>query len=577
MSEFPHRSVAIILRTKNRNAFLRRALASVTRQTFTDWQLVIVNDGGDATALDDLLRDAYHGEPERLTVLHHAESRGMQPALNAGIESSRSTFICVHDDDDEWEPEFLSTTVAWLEEAGAESRYQGVITHTMEVTEVPDIDGVYGEESRRPYIPLDEVSLFRLGYENPFPPIAFCYRRRVWEELGGYDPRWDLVGDMEFNFRFLLRYEIGVIAEPLALYRIRKDREDDREANSVAAKRDQHKRLFTEFKNRLLRGEGDAPSAGLGLNLAEFLVGMQWMLDTVFHRSREHREDLARLEGAFDLTGVEESRYKSLRDALNILVDAARDPSLRQSLEKLWEARQEEQKERARHSARQEELVAAVGLPGGEEERFRTVREALTFLVDAAGDSGLRETVEKLWEARKDEQERHDRHARRQEELIASVGLSAQGEGRFGTLRDALNLLVDHARDPYVREAVRKLWEAREEEAAARSLHNARQEELIASLGLPAEEHDRFKTVREALNILVDASRDSGLREAQERLGASMEKQISSQAEKEDLVPLEDRLRKLEETINEMRDETRQWRFGPFTIGWRRKRRREER
>lgn len=571
MSEFPHRPVAIILRTKNRNAFLRRALASVARQTFTDWQLVIVNDGGDATALDDLLRDAYNGEPERLAVLHHEESRGMQPALNAGIESSRSTFICVHDDDDEWEPEFLSTTVAWLEKAGPESLYQGVITHTMEVTEVPGVDGGYREESRRPYIPLDEISLFRLGYENPFPPIAFCYRRRVWEELGGYDPRWDLVGDMEFNFRFLLRHEIGVIPEPLALYRIRKDSENGKEANSVAARREQHKRLGNEFRNRLLRAGDTTSPAGLGLNMAGFLVEMQWMLDTVFHRTREHREAFGKLESALDLTGVEENRYRSLRDALNILVDAARDPSLRTTVEKLWEARKEEQKERADHAARQEKLIASLGLPAEEGDRFRSVREALNLLVDAARDPGLREMVHQLREAREDEQERHARHARRQEELIASVGLFGEGEDRFRSIREALNLLVDNARDPYVREVLRKLWEAREEEGEARSLHNARQEELIASLGLPAEEHDRFKTVREALNLLVDASRDSGLREAQERLGASMEKLISSRAEKEDLVPLEDRLRKLEETMKEMRDETRQVRIGPFTIGWRRK------
>jgi glycosyltransferase involved in cell wall biosynthesis len=495
----------------------------------------------------------------------------MQPALNTGIESSRSTFICVHDDDDEWEPEFLATTVAWLEKAGPESLYQGVITHTMEITEVPGVDGAYREESRRPYIPLDEISLFRLGYENPFPPIAFCYRRRVWEELGGYDPRWDLVGDMEFNYRFLLRHEIGVIPEPLALYRIRKDSGNEKEANSVAARRDQHKRLGTEFKNRLLRAEADDSPAGLGLNVAGFLVEMQWMLDTVFHRTREHREAFGKLENALDLTGVEENRYRSLRDALNILVDTARDPSLRTTVEKLWEARKEEKSERAHYAARQEELIASLGLPSEDEDRFRSIREALNLLVDAARDPGLREMVHKLWEARKDEQERHDLHARRQEELIASVGLPAEEGDRFRSIREALNLLVDNARDPYVREAVSELWKAREEEGPARSLHNARQEELIASLGLPAEEHDRFKTVREALNILVDASCDTGWREAQERWGASIEKLISTRAEKEDLAPLEDRLRKLEETIKEMRDEAREWRIGPFTIGWRRK------
>lgn len=41
--------VSVIMRTKDRDVLLRRALSDVARQTFTDWGLVIVNDGGAAS------------------------------------------------------------------------------------------------------------------------------------------------------------------------------------------------------------------------------------------------------------------------------------------------------------------------------------------------------------------------------------------------------------------------------------------------------------------------------------------------------------------------------------------------
>jgi glycosyltransferase involved in cell wall biosynthesis len=47
--------IGVIMRTKDRPILLQRALQSVTQQTFKDWQLVIVNDGGDPGPIDDLL------------------------------------------------------------------------------------------------------------------------------------------------------------------------------------------------------------------------------------------------------------------------------------------------------------------------------------------------------------------------------------------------------------------------------------------------------------------------------------------------------------------------------------------
>ncbi|HEX5688579.1 MAG TPA: glycosyltransferase, partial [Roseiflexaceae bacterium] len=127
-SPLPYARVAIITRTKNRPLLLRRAIQGMLDQTFKDWLLVIVNDGGSPESVElvvDELADQLAG---RVLVLHHPISLGMQTAANAGISNSNSDFIIIHDDDDSWEPTFLARTVSHLDERGWNPRSGGVIT-----------------------------------------------------------------------------------------------------------------------------------------------------------------------------------------------------------------------------------------------------------------------------------------------------------------------------------------------------------------------------------------------------------------------------------------------------------------
>jgi glycosyltransferase involved in cell wall biosynthesis len=50
-----------------------------------------------------------------LRVLHHAHSKGMEAASNAGIHASTGEFVVIHDDDDSWHPDFLRETVDYLD------------------------------------------------------------------------------------------------------------------------------------------------------------------------------------------------------------------------------------------------------------------------------------------------------------------------------------------------------------------------------------------------------------------------------------------------------------------------------
>ena len=86
-------TVGIIMRTKNRPLLLERALNDVLRQVFTDWTMVIVNDGGDPAPVDDLVRryaEAFRG---RVAVVHNRTSVGMEAASNNRGSTERTPKI----------------------------------------------------------------------------------------------------------------------------------------------------------------------------------------------------------------------------------------------------------------------------------------------------------------------------------------------------------------------------------------------------------------------------------------------------------------------------------------------------
>jgi glycosyltransferase involved in cell wall biosynthesis len=330
--------VAIITRTKNRPLLLPRALESVLGQTETAWEHIIVNDGGDREALEAQLEAFTERYDGRLQVVHHETSQGMQGAGNAGIAASSAPFLTIHDDDDTWHPEFLEAALAFLEEKGPDSPYQGVISYTEEVREKIDANGTITEESRKPYIPLPEISLFRLGYENPFPPIAFCYRRTAYDAIGPYNERFTVAGDYDFNFRFLRRFEIGVITRPLAYYHVRSRTDAKGTANSIAAGASEHKLRYNELKNHYLRDASSEvdPAQRLAFNVAKYLVELEWVAHEIHRDAERVRVVEDRVEhGLSQSAKAYEGLFERLSEVRGRLEDVYSDPRALEMLDGL--------------------------------------------------------------------------------------------------------------------------------------------------------------------------------------------------------------------------------------------------
>ncbi len=248
-------TVAIVTRTKDRPILLRRAAASVAKQTYDEYVWVVVNDGGNEEEVLDVIR-ASPVEQYRITLVSNSESVGMEAASNKGVTAVASDLVVIHDDDDSWEPDFLRRSVEFL--AGPEgSEYGGVITHSTYVSEEIRGDDVI-IHGTRPYNEwVRAVNIAEMAAGNFFPPIAFVFRRSVYERIGGFDELLPVLGDWDFNLRFLRAADIGVITEPLANYHHRDTGTPGWYGNSVIQGRDLHLEYNTILRNRMARAGSD--------------------------------------------------------------------------------------------------------------------------------------------------------------------------------------------------------------------------------------------------------------------------------------------------------------------------------
>ena len=229
-------TVSVIVPCYGQAEFLGEAVASVIAQTWTDWEIVIVDDGSpdDTAATAQRLIEQH---PDRRIRLLSQANQGVSVARNNGIAASTGRYILPLDADDMLTPLVLQRTVALLEA----DRSVSIAYTDYQLT------GTSSEIVRSGlWDPLYLCAANQLGY-------CGLYRRGVWAATGGYNPRQKDFEDYDF---WLACLEIGVkakrIPEPLFLYRARPGTRTD---GTVTRKRQLHRQLAanhpTLFTRRL--------------------------------------------------------------------------------------------------------------------------------------------------------------------------------------------------------------------------------------------------------------------------------------------------------------------------------------
>src|SRR5256714_7350260 len=108
----PSPKVSVVIAAYNVAEYIGETLESVFNQTFTDYEVIVINDGSeDESELSKVLAPYL----ERIVYLRQ-ENRGLAAARNAGIRAARGRYIAFLHADDLWESEFLRRQIKSVEQ-----------------------------------------------------------------------------------------------------------------------------------------------------------------------------------------------------------------------------------------------------------------------------------------------------------------------------------------------------------------------------------------------------------------------------------------------------------------------------
>lgn len=160
--------VSVILPTWNRARSLRKSIESVQAQTYTNWELIVADDGSvDDTVLavsEELARDPR----VRLLELDH---RGVSATRNSAIGAAKGEYVAFLDSDKEWDTDFLSVMISTMDVNGLQAAASAV-----QIT--------VGERTFFRSTPSTPASL-RLG--NSIDQTALVVSRSLLSQTGGFD------------------------------------------------------------------------------------------------------------------------------------------------------------------------------------------------------------------------------------------------------------------------------------------------------------------------------------------------------------------------------------------------------
>jgi glycosyltransferase involved in cell wall biosynthesis len=195
--------VSIILPTYNRAHLLARAVRSVLQQTFSDWELRIVDDGSmDETAA---LAEEFVRSDSRVQYVRQ-ENRGVSAARNVAIFSTESPWIAFVDSDDEWLPNKLELQLKYAEEnphirlIHSEENWwrNGKLLQRLKRHEK------LGGRVFRSCLPLCYIS-----------PSTVMIRTELIRMHGGFREDFLACEDYDLWLKISMQEEVGVISEPL--------------------------------------------------------------------------------------------------------------------------------------------------------------------------------------------------------------------------------------------------------------------------------------------------------------------------------------------------------------------------
>jgi glycosyltransferase involved in cell wall biosynthesis len=198
--------VSVVIPAYNAMAYLPETVESVLQQSFTDFELLIINDGSS----DHIVQWASQLTDPRLKLISQ-QNQGLPGARNTGITHAQGEYIAFLDADDLWEPTKLEKQLQCFQ---ANPNAGVVYTWTVLVDE-------YGQPTGRIFASQAEGNVWLQLLETDVISngSSAMVRRDCFQVVGLFDRSLTSAEDLDMWLRIAEKYPFAVVKEPLTLYR----------------------------------------------------------------------------------------------------------------------------------------------------------------------------------------------------------------------------------------------------------------------------------------------------------------------------------------------------------------------
>jgi glycosyltransferase involved in cell wall biosynthesis len=202
-------TVSVIIPTYNRPEQLVAAIHSVRAQTFRDFEILVVDDGG--VDVSKLIRTI---DDRRLTYIRHESNKGIAATRNTALRSAKGNYIAYLDDDDEYNPNHLETLVQTLESSQAKVAYTDAEKCIYESRAGKiDLKIKFVEHS-------EEFDPIRLLVQNYIPILCLMHEKACLDEVGFFDETMSVHEDWDLWIRIAHKYPFKHITKTTCKYKL---------------------------------------------------------------------------------------------------------------------------------------------------------------------------------------------------------------------------------------------------------------------------------------------------------------------------------------------------------------------
>ncbi|NHM01628.1 glycosyltransferase family 2 protein [Flavobacterium difficile] len=193
---------SVIIPLYNKEKYIEKALKSILNQTFTDYEVLIIND----CSTDKSAEIASTFLSEKVQLIHHEKNSGLAASRNTGIKKARANYVTFLDADDVWKPHFL------------EKIFQLIETFSEARIFATNYEEIWNQTVKKPHNGNENLPEHFTGYVDFFKTNlkqgiynhgSVCVHKEVYEKVGFYNENIQLSQDLDFNIRANYQYKLA--------------------------------------------------------------------------------------------------------------------------------------------------------------------------------------------------------------------------------------------------------------------------------------------------------------------------------------------------------------------------------